>query len=85
MNPNETDWIDLPNLKTITSKGFSFHYIQSVVLISRNIIQYFDQLDIPNLETVDLKIMETQENSSYPFSNVTKSQIESKNSHCCIS
>ena len=34
LSEHAANWLDLPSLKTLTSKGFSFHYIQSVELLS---------------------------------------------------
>lgn len=43
-----------------------------------------NRTDIPNLETVDLKIEEVISNPSYPFSEVKKAKMESKEMMCLI-
>ena len=45
-------WLDLPNLTTITSDGYSFYYPRSVTLSSNISNEYW--IDIPNLQTVHL-------------------------------
>ena len=41
-----------------------------------------NRTDIPNLETVDLKIKEVISNPSYPFSKVKRAKMDSKEMMC---
>ena len=69
--------LDLPKLKTLTSKGFSFRYIRSVTLIS-NEMTCICEIDIPNLNTVQLVNDKQGQDGSLPFLEITKKHVESK-------
>ena len=46
--------VDLPNLKTCKSRGYSFYNQFSVTLKSNSHSDYWPLLDIPNLQNVEL-------------------------------
>ena len=69
--------LDLPKLKTLTSKGFSFRYIRSVTLVSKD-ITCICEIDIPNLNTVQLVNDKQGQDGSLPFKEITKKYVESK-------
>ena len=59
---------------------FSLYSISRVV--EYGIMNDDNRTDIPNLETVDLKIKEVISNPSYPFSEVKRAKMDSKEMMC---